>query len=70
MLKLIMFAPCEKVIVNKSDNTTPLITLLERVSIVISESVEGKLPADAAIPFRWTAFALLRSEENESDQYE
>lgn len=60
MLKLLVFAPCERVIVNQDDNNSSLIVILETVNITLPLGTQ--VPGDALIPFRWTVYALWRFE--------
>jgi hypothetical protein len=71
MPKLLLFAPCEKVIVDRETNSTSLITLLETVSLYVKESEEDKLPADARSPLVWSILALWQTEPgDESKKWE
>jgi len=54
LLTLLVFAPCEKVIVGEDDHLTSMIALMERVNIQVS----GQLPADAIFPLKWSVCAL------------
>jgi hypothetical protein len=65
MLKLLVFAPCEKVIINSDENTSTLITILESVNTPMIPDEEN-LPVDVVVPFRWYAYALW-SVEAEAD---
>lgn len=60
MLKLLVFAPCEKVIVSQDENNSSLIVILETVNITLP--VGAEVPENALIPFRWTIYALWRFE--------
>ncbi|MBI3650400.1 MAG: hypothetical protein HY231_05065 [Acidobacteria bacterium] len=53
MLKLKIFAPCERVIVGE-DGLTSMIALLERVNADLREDI----PEDAVIPMRWSILTL------------
>ena len=64
MVKLLLFAPCEKLIVNKDENTSSLITILETINIPALPTEEG-VPEDSAVPFRWYACALWHAETDE-----
>jgi len=69
MLKLLIFAPCEKVILGE-DKSTSLIGLLEALEVGISTSED--LPLDAAAPLQWHVLALWQRTEsvNEDIQYQ
>lgn len=64
MPTLLMFAPCEKVIVS-NDNTCSLITLVEVVRIGVLDSPTETLPEGAAIPFNWAIFTLWKPTDEE-----
>ena len=51
MPKILIFAPCDKVIISEDDNTTSLISLIEAFTIGIPEDVQ--FPEDTSIPIRW-----------------
>jgi len=53
MLKLLVYAPCEKVII-AGDQTVSIISMMESVQV----NVAGELPADALAPIRWTILSL------------
>lgn len=59
MLKLLIYAPCEKAIVS-TDNTSSVISIMESVSINVPED----LPADALAPIRWTVFSLWKRDQS------
>jgi len=68
MPKLLIFVPCERVIVSGSeggDNTASLIAILEGVEVL------KKVPLDAAVPKPWVIFSLwTRSNGDEDKNYE
>ncbi len=71
MPKLLLFAPCEKVIVNQEDNTTSLITLLEALNVSLKAGDEAKIPEDANLPLSWHVLALWQIEpSDEGKQWE
>jgi hypothetical protein len=53
MLKQLIFAPCEKVILS-TDNTASLISVAESIQV----SVPADMPADALVPLQWTVLSL------------
>lgn len=62
MPKLLVFAPCEKVIID-TENNASVITILQEVSLDVQ--IADKLP-DAAVPITWYVFALwMRQSEEE-----
>jgi hypothetical protein len=70
MPKVLLFVPCEKVIVDR-DNTLSLISVLETITINIPRSEQANLPKGAAVPLRWYALSLWRREpEDEGRRYE
>jgi hypothetical protein len=64
MPKLLLFAPCERVILAR-DNTASLITLLDAININIGPKAEIK--EDVLLPFVWHAFILWQREGPEDD---
>jgi hypothetical protein len=61
MPKLLVFAPCERVIYERDDNGASLITLLEGLTVTSDE----KLAEDAIMPIRWQIFTSWKIEEGE-----
>jgi hypothetical protein len=59
MLKLLVFAPCEKVIVGEEDHLTSMIGLIEGFKVQVIK----ELPADAIIPLRFSVCTLWRRQE-------
>jgi len=55
MIKLILFAPCEKIITGQ-DNVTSLISVIEH--IVVSGNSPEELAANTGLPFKWSATCL------------
>jgi hypothetical protein len=68
MPKLLLFAPCEKVVIDQTDNTTSIICLLEAIQIAVSESEEASIPPDAIIPINWYLIALWQTEKGDTDK--
>ncbi|MBI3653316.1 MAG: hypothetical protein HY231_19985 [Acidobacteria bacterium] len=64
MLKLLVFAPCEKVIIAE-DKTSSVITFLEVVNISISPEQVAELEPDTGVPFAWYVFSLWHKETDE-----
>lgn len=58
MLKLLVYAPCEKVIV-AVDQTVSLISMMESVQV----NVGPDLPADALAPIRWSILSLWKRDQ-------
>jgi hypothetical protein len=58
MLKQMIFAPCEKVILGQ-DRTASLISVLESIQIQVNED----LPEDALAPIPWNVLSLWRRTE-------
>lgn len=67
MLRLILFAACEQLIVGQNNNTS-LINVLE----VINTTLLAEVPPDAAIPMKWHVVSLWQRTEDsdEPKQYE
>lgn len=55
MIRLILFAPCDQILLN-DEQVSSLISILE--TVLIGGEISEQLPANAAIPRRWTAVAL------------
>jgi hypothetical protein len=71
MPKLLVFAPCEKIIVDQTTNTTSVINLLEALNIAIPQDEESKIPADANLAMAWHILALWQAQpEDEGKQFE
>jgi len=69
MPKLLLFAPCEKVIVAQDGNTVSLITILQELTISVPPDVQ--IPADAKVPMQWYGFSLWQKQPgDEGKRYE
>jgi hypothetical protein len=62
MLKLLLFAPCQKIIVGQ-DNATSLISLMEGLKI----NVENELPKNAGLPMNWNILCLWHRTDDISE---
>jgi hypothetical protein len=63
MPKLLLFAPCEKVIIDRESGTASLITILQDVTISIPS--DAQLPEKAAVPLRWYVFTVWHKQPGE-----
>jgi hypothetical protein len=57
MPKLLIFAPGEKVIIDKTDNTVSIIGILGGFNVT-TLGEENVVPEGAALPLRWSVLAL------------
>jgi len=63
MPRLLIFAPCERVIIGQGDNVVSLIGILQSVHIQPSGPNEAaEIPASAAIPMQWSVFTMWQKE--------
>ncbi len=60
MPKLLVFAPCEKVIISQDENTPTLIAILSDISGVYK--ADQKLEAGTLAPLRWSVFTMWSQE--------
>lgn len=65
MLKLLIYAPCEKVII-ADDKTASIISMMESVKV----NVAGELPADALAPIRWSILSLWKRDQEMQEPIE
>ncbi len=65
MLKLLIFAPCERMIEDKG-GTVSLISVLDSVEL----NIDGDIPPDALVPFRWTILTMWRRERDVEGEVE
>src|SRR5712691_4610155 len=69
MPKLLLFAPCEKVIIAQYGNTASLITILQELTVSVPPDVQ--IPADAKVPVQWYGFSLWQKQPgDEGKRYE
>jgi hypothetical protein len=66
MPTLLMFAPCERVIVGEDDHNVSLIALLQNLNVQIPEGWEA--PVDLAAPIKWSVVVLWRREDGDEDK--
>lgn len=62
-MKLLVFAPCEKLIVDEDGNST-LITIIQNINIEIAAGLE--VPADVMTPSGWDVVTLWFPEEGDT----
>jgi len=67
MPEAILFAACEKVIID-TDGLVSLITVIERLEVTVPLGIE--LPPNAAVPQRWQVVAIWSLEQSELGLYE
>lgn len=56
MPRLLIFAPCEKVLVDEQSQNISLVGILDLVSVFIPP--ESTIPADIILPLQWKIFTL------------
>jgi|SoiMetStandDraft_2_1073263.scaffolds.fasta_scaffold629529_1 hypothetical protein len=60
MPRLLLFAPCEKVITDQQGNSVSLITLLQEIRYSVFQNVQ--IPPNAALPMKWDVLSLWEKE--------
>jgi hypothetical protein len=69
MPRILVFAPCEKVIVSEHDNTTSIMSIIEGFTIAVPEGVE--VPPDSSIPITWHVLSLWeRADDDKGRNFE
>jgi hypothetical protein len=63
MPKILLFAPCEKIIIDGVTNNVTLISLLQRVIYRIKTNVQ--IGPNAAVPIQWDTLAMWQREEGD-----
>lgn len=63
MPKLLLFAPCEKVIIAHDENTVSLITVLQTLQFAVEDV--GGIPEKASAPIRWFVFSMWQATPEE-----
>lgn len=58
MIRLVVFVPCERLIIGQ-DNLSSLINVLEHVQVPVDNR---DIPENAGVPFNWTVLALWHRE--------
>jgi len=67
--KVLLFAPCERVLVNDLDNNISLITVLQEISISITSP--EKLPDESNVVTRWEILAVwIREPSDDGKRFE
>jgi hypothetical protein len=68
MPKLLLFAPCEKIIIEDKSTNVSFISLLDSIRIGVRV---GEIPEGAAIPLRWSVITMWwRQPDEEPRRYE
>jgi len=66
MPRLLIFVPCQKVLISKEDNTLTIITVLQEMEVSVpAESPE--LPDKTTAPLIWYAFCLWGNERDDPE---
>jgi hypothetical protein len=67
MPKLLLFVPCQKVIVDEREHSASLISVMEQLTV----NVTSPVPANAQIPFNWTIVTLwTKTPDDEEKTFE
>jgi hypothetical protein len=64
MPRVLLFAPCERVIIEHGANTISLIALLQNLNLPLPESIPT--PAKALASIRWYALAIWRRDDDDA----
>jgi hypothetical protein len=64
MVKLLLFAPCERVIVGQEDGAVSLISLLGGIA-ASTPFPHGQIPENAVVPLRWYLLSLWRHDQDD-----
>jgi len=64
---LLLFAPCEKVIIAHDNNTVSLISILQDFTIAFPANVQ--IPETVAVPFRWYGFAMWQKQAQDEGKH-
>jgi hypothetical protein len=68
MPKLLLFAACERVIIDQDSNVASLVALLQDITIGIP--ADAQMPERAMLPMKWHAFTLwFEQPEDSGKQY-
>jgi hypothetical protein len=62
MPKLLLFAPCEKVLVDEATHTTSLIVVLQEIHYKLPPGTPALQP-NAALPLQWSIVSLWQEED-------
>lgn len=65
MAKLLVFAPCERVIVGQEDQSVSLISLLTGLTASLPFPVDQPIPDNATLPMRWYFLSVWRCEPSD-----
>jgi hypothetical protein len=60
MPKLLIFAPCEKVLIDQSSNSVSLIAILQEVHYKLPQGVTAE--PNSSLPIQWAAMSLWQEE--------
>lgn len=70
MPRLLMFVPCERVIIGQGDNSLSLINVLQNIQVNRPSAGLTEIPANAAIPMQWAIVTVwLKEREDEGIGY-
>ncbi|MBV8551456.1 MAG: hypothetical protein JOY54_09155 [Acidobacteriaceae bacterium] len=60
MIRLLLFAPCERALINQEDSSASLINVVTGVQAALPFPEDQPLPENAALPFRWYLLSIWR----------
>jgi hypothetical protein len=64
MPKCLLFAPCEKALLNQGDGLLSLINVIEQINL--GRSPHGEIPEDLGVPIKWNLVTLWRNDPEET----
>ncbi|MFN8483794.1 MAG: hypothetical protein U0768_12210 [Anaerolineae bacterium] len=66
MPKLVLFAPCDKAIVDQETNSLSLIAILENIRVPIVDGIT--VPADTSAPLTWACVSMWQRIEGDANK--
>lgn len=66
MPKLLVFAPCEKVIISQDENNPTLIAVLTEMGAQYHLESGAELPENISLPMRWAIFSMWQQEPRDA----
>lgn len=60
MPKLLLFAPCERVVIDQTDHSVSLISLLTGITASVPFPPDLPMPENTALPMRWYVLAVWK----------
>jgi len=68
MPRLLLFAPCQNVIIDRENNTVSLISILQKINYRPKTELQGPTTTNIAVPMQWAVLAFWKRNAGEENK--